>query len=420
MSAVAQKKELDTKNPARPEIFRQMLESRIWTNRLDKQLQSRLKQLKDWVFDLESRLSVLKSQLESSPELRSQVQQLEIENLEILQGVVPELYRLYVKCSENAVALDSDIIQLTKYNHELENLVVAKLELKIRRKIKSLVSKIQALLGKPESVEVRQVVPGELDYKEVECMPYSEKFTRFANVNNEGTPLALYPKWVTVFHHEGKRYGSPSPAVSDCVPKIIALDSAFPLVGKKVLELGSFEGANTKQLSDSGAASVLGIEANPEFYTKSLLVKNFFELDRIDFIYGNCVDLLRNHHKIKNKTFDLCFISGILYHMEDPLELIDLASHVSNAVYVWTQVADETFPKAEWQEMKDAQGRSYQSKRNVYTSSQKWGGVSTGARWLSEESMKMAFTTRGYELSQYSQERTGTGLAISFLGIKKS
>ena len=418
MSAVPQKKQQDSNNQSRPQIFWQMLESRIWTNRLDKQLQGRLKQLKEWAFDLESRLSVLSSGLDNSPALKAEVEKLAQQNLEIVQGVVPELYRLYVKAAENAIALDSDVLQLRAYNQELEDLKLAKLELRIKRKLTRIIAKIQKVLGVTPEAEKRQIVPGELNYNEVEFMPHDPRFSRFANVDNEGTPLSLYPKWVTVFHHQGKRYGSPSPAVSDCVPKIITIDSIFPFKDKKILELGSFEGANTKQMADFGAASVLGIEANPEFYTKSLLVKNFFELDNIDFIYGNCVDVIRNHHRVKANTFDLCFISGILYHMENPLELIELASQVSNAVYVWTQVADEIFPKSEWVEVKDQQGRTYRSKRNVYTDSQKWGGVSTGALWLEEEGMKKAFTNRDFVLSQYSQERTGTGLAISFLARK--
>ena len=124
-----------------------------------------------------------------------------------------------------------------------------------------------------------------VEYQEVELMPHDPKFSRFANVNNEGTPLAAFPKWVTVFHHNAKRYGSNSPAVSDSVPKIIILDSVFPIKDKNVIEFGSFEGANTKQIADHGAKSVIGVEANPEFFAKSLVIKEFFKLDNVCLLY---------------------------------------------------------------------------------------------------------------------------------------
>ena len=144
MTAVPEKK-TTKKQEARPQIFWQMLESRIWTNRLDQELQARLKQLKEWAFDLESKLQAVIPNVE--PENQEILRQIEKENLEIIQGLVPDLFKFYVKASENSQALDSDIIQLKKYNHELENLSLSKLEMKLRKKLKGLKNKLGAAVS---------------------------------------------------------------------------------------------------------------------------------------------------------------------------------------------------------------------------------------------------------------------------------
>jgi len=102
--------------------------------------------------------------------------------------------------------------------------------------------------------------------------------------------------------------------------------------GMNVLELGPLEAGHTYMLEQFGAASIVSIEANTRAYLKCLVIKELLQLKRASFLCGDFIEYLRN-----NKTrFDLCVASGVLYHMRNPVELIQLASAVSNRLFLWT------------------------------------------------------------------------------------
>ncbi|UCI10438.1 hypothetical protein [Mesorhizobium sp. B1-1-8] len=50
-----------------------------------------------------------------------------------------------------------------------------------------------------------------------------------------------------------------------------AIEKAGGVAGKRILELGPLEGAHTYMLSQAGATSVLGLEANTRCFLKTLL-----------------------------------------------------------------------------------------------------------------------------------------------------
>lgn len=110
---------------------------------------------------------------------------------------------------------------------------------------------------------------------------------------------------------------------------------------KKILELGPLEGGHTYMLEHSGACSITAIEANTRAYLKCLIVKEILELTHTKFLLGDVVEYL----KLQTSGFDVCIASGILYHMKNPAELIELISRVSNQVFIWTHYYDEEILK---------------------------------------------------------------------------
>jgi SAM-dependent methyltransferase len=106
--------------------------------------------------------------------------------------------------------------------------------------------------------------------------------------------------------------------------------------GRTVLELGSFEGGHTYQIERLGAAAILGIEANTSAYLRSLIVKELLEIRRARFVCGDFVAFLRENHRM----FDVCFASGVLYHMRNPAELIALIARATDRVLLWTHYYD--------------------------------------------------------------------------------
>jgi SAM-dependent methyltransferase len=107
------------------------------------------------------------------------------------------------------------------------------------------------------------------------------------------------------------------------------------LAGKKILELGPFEGYEAYTFEQLGAASVVSIENNVTNFLKCLVVKNIFGL-RTTFLLGDFVQFLEND----KARFDICWMSGVLYHMTDPIRLIRAASRVSDILFIWTHYYD--------------------------------------------------------------------------------
>lgn len=106
--------------------------------------------------------------------------------------------------------------------------------------------------------------------------------------------------------------------------------------GKHVLELGPLEAGHTYMMEKLGAESITSVESNSRAYLKCLIVKETFGLQRAKFLYGDFIEYLRS----QDTKFDICFASGVLYHMRNPVELIDLACHVADKVYLWTHYYD--------------------------------------------------------------------------------
>ena len=106
--------------------------------------------------------------------------------------------------------------------------------------------------------------------------------------------------------------------------------------GMRILELGPLEGGHSYMLQQMGAHNVLAIEANTRSYLKCLIAKELYNLDRCNFLLGNFVEYLKQ----TSQAFDFCLASGVLYHMEDPAELLALIAKVSNRAMIWTQYYD--------------------------------------------------------------------------------
>jgi Methyltransferase domain len=102
--------------------------------------------------------------------------------------------------------------------------------------------------------------------------------------------------------------------------------------GNSVLELGPLEGGHSYMLERAGFGAVLGIEANTRAYLKCLITKEIVGLSHTDFLCGDFVKFLRN----VPDRFDVVLASGVLYHMQNPAELIELISRVTDQIFIWT------------------------------------------------------------------------------------
>jgi precorrin-6B methylase 2 len=116
-----------------------------------------------------------------------------------------------------------------------------------------------------------------------------------------------------------------------------AFDRLGGVEGSTVLELGPLEGAHSFMAQAAGASRVTAVEANPKAFLKCLVVKQLFGLDRCSFLCGDALEYLSS----SEEEFDICIACGILYHMVEPVRLIDLISRHAKHLVMWTHFYDD-------------------------------------------------------------------------------
>jgi hypothetical protein len=105
------------------------------------------------------------------------------------------------------------------------------------------------------------------------------------------------------------------------------------LNGWRVLELGPLEAGHTYMLENSGA-HVVAIEANHYAFLRCLVVKNLFNL-KSQFLLGDFAKSFGSDDK-----YDLIVASGVLYHMMEPVALIQRLAKASDRLFFWTHYFD--------------------------------------------------------------------------------
>lgn len=105
---------------------------------------------------------------------------------------------------------------------------------------------------------------------------------------------------------------------------------------RTVIELGPLEGGHTYMIEQAGAAGITAIEANSRAFLRCLVVKELLGLRRARFL---CGDFLLHLEK-ENPKADLLVACGVLYHMREPVRLIEMAARAADRLFLWTQYFD--------------------------------------------------------------------------------
>ncbi|QIC06184.1 class I SAM-dependent methyltransferase [Brevibacillus sp. 7WMA2] len=144
-------------------------------------------------------------------------------------------------------------------------------------------------------------------------------------------------EWISIFPAQYQVEGGFAPLFEDA-RAIWAIDKLGGVAGKSVLELGPMEGAHSYLLEKKGnAASILGIEANTKCFLRCLVTKEVTNLQRVRYLCGDFVEFLKQ----TDQTFDVCFASGVLYHMVNPIMVLGLLKERCKKMYLWTHYFDE-------------------------------------------------------------------------------
>lgn len=173
----------------------------------------------------------------------------------------------------------------------------------------------------------------------------------------------------------------------------------------QVLELGPLEAGHSYMLEKAGAAQVVSVESNTHAFLKCLIVKELLGLSKVKFLCGDFVSYLRD----RERKFDLCIASGVLYHMVNPAELIALlASRCARHVFFWTHYYDSDVirkhstltKKFPGEEAAEYQGFKHVLYRYEYLDALGWGGFCGGSArysyWMSRDDILRCINYFGF------------------------
>jgi hypothetical protein len=121
-------------------------------------------------------------------------------------------------------------------------------------------------------------------------------------------------------------------------PRILwAIEQFGSLQGRNILEIGPLEGSHTAMLDSLDPATLDSVEANNICFLRCLVTKEILRLRHARFYLGDCQLWLEQ----RPDRYDFIVASGVLYHMKDPLRLIDAIAHRTDTFFLWTHFADD-------------------------------------------------------------------------------
>jgi hypothetical protein len=185
-----------------------------------------------------------------------------------------------------------------------------------------------------------------------------------------------------------------------------AIDQFGGVDGRSVLELGPLEGGHTYLLVNAGA-QVTAIEAQTRAYLKCLIAKEILGMSGARFLLGDFMAYLR----AQPAHVDVCFASGVLYHMRSPVETIALLADVADRLFLWTHVYDEDIirgsellaPRFTHSQPSSYQGFDHTLHRFDYADSVSGkgfcGGSAVYSNWLSRTELFAALDRFGWQVS---------------------
>jgi SAM-dependent methyltransferase len=188
--------------------------------------------------------------------------------------------------------------------------------------------------------------------------------------------------WVFRFRIDNADYGGAVSAVGDAR---VEWFWRFAPEARRILELGSLEGAHTVLLAER-ATRVVGIEGREVNLRKAQLVQRLLGLRKVDFVQAN----LESAELAQFGHFDAVFCSGLLYHLPEPWKLIAQLPRVAPKLLLWTHYCAELAA--------DTAQDGFRGRMHLEGgAAEPLSGMSPTAFWLTLGSLINLLTASGYK-----------------------
>jgi len=207
-------------------------------------------------------------------------------------------------------------------------------------------------------------------------------------------------------------------------PRIIWANERLGFRDKTVLELGPHEGGHSWMMANMGAASITAVEWDTRAFLKCLIIKELLNTERTRFLCGDFVSYM---DQLKPRC-DIVLASGVLYHMRNPVHVIDLISRATDRAYFWTHYYDgeicgppgsPIFPVATAAEHQGFRHTLYRFE-NPHLLQRKGGGAPTCSHWLTRGDILGALRHFGFQRIETAFEVPdhGYGPAFSLVAVR--
>ncbi len=117
--------------------------------------------------------------------------------------------------------------------------------------------------------------------------------------------------------------------------RVNSIKKLLAVNGFRAIDLGSNEGYNCFDLHEAGCKEVVGIEIRDRFLRKAEHERQRLGYDRVQFFNKD----VRKIDEYGLGKFNLCLCTGLLYHMQNPFNLLKRIRNICNTLVLETHVS---------------------------------------------------------------------------------
>src|SRR5574340_738689 len=201
----------------------------------------------------------------------------------------------------------------------------------------------------------------------------------------------------------------------------LSIRSLIPLEGLTAIDLGSNLGYNSFDLYECCCYHVLGVEARDNYLEEAEAERKRLHYQNVEFMKAD----IRIIDEMNLGQFDLCLCSGLLYHMQNPFNLLKrirnicrimaLETHICPPFY-WFFLAAKKY-RTNLSYLKDKailDGVPFTGRRNIFPDTQDMrltsGSIDVHETfWFDECSLIRAMNLAGFQIHAFYYQNTPKG-----------